>query len=328
MGCGSAIPVQPLASRRNGNCNGAASNGASDESNSNDSLGDRSASSVSVCEWRVLPSQTEARRKFLLDGTLKLDDPGHLDLRVLLDDHWALHALGRYASSLSMPEVAAWEDVQEYKTIIGCRRSKAWHIYHKYIKDGPGPAQALNPLLFGPLEDTLKVDLFDAFQYQCFLHMYAQIYLPFKKTEQFGDLTRELRLMYNQVRLNHFAYFGKIGEGGFGFVVSLLHNHSEDPSRAVRELHTFACCQHPFIVNLDYAFQTETLAILVLELAAQDLNESLLSSPDVRLDEERVRFYAAEIILALSYLHQQGLIYRDLKPQNVLLDAQGHVLWT
>lgn len=48
--------------------------------------------------------------------------------------------------------------------------------------------------------------------------------------------------------------------------------------------------------------------------------------PDERLPEARVRFYAAEIVLALAYMHQRGLVYRDLKPNNVLLNEDGHVL--
>lgn len=64
----------------------------------------------------------------------------------------------------------------------------------------------------------------------------------------------------------------------------------------------------------------------VLELAiGGDLNQSLLRSPQKRLPEARVRFYAAEIVIALAYLHQLGLVYRDLKPQNVLLGEDGHI---
>lgn len=46
------------------------------------------------------------------------------------------------------------------------------------------------------------------------------------------------------------------------------------------------------------------------------------------LSEERVRFYCAEIVLALNHIHRLGLIYRDLKPQNVLLNAEGHTQLT
>ena len=44
-----------------------------------------------------------------------------------------------------------------------------------------------------------------------------------------------------------------------------------------------------------------------------------------RFPEQRVRIYAAELIEALSYLHTRGVLYRDLKPENVLLDADGHI---
>ena len=49
---------------------------------------------------------------------------------------------------------------------------------------------------------------------------------------------------------------------------------------------------------------------------------------ELRFSEQRIRFYAAEIVLALEALHKEGIIYRDLKPENILLDHQGHIRLT
>jgi serine/threonine protein kinase len=106
----------------------------------------------------------------------------------------------------------------------------------------------------------------------------------------------------------------------------LLDSFKDDPIKVNLEKDAIASLQHPFIVNLYYAFQTPALAIMVLDLAdAGDLHSCLAHAMQNKLPEDRVKFYMAEITLALAYLHQRGLIYRDLKPQNVLLNSDGHV---
>lgn len=47
-----------------------------------------------------------------------------------------------------------------------------------------------------------------------------------------------------------------------------------------------------------------------------------------KFSEDKVRFYAAQIVIALHYLHQNGVIYRDLKPENVILDNNGYLKLT
>uniref|UniRef100_A0AAR2LRT3 non-specific serine/threonine protein kinase n=1 Tax=Pygocentrus nattereri TaxID=42514 RepID=A0AAR2LRT3_PYGNA len=84
---------------------------------------------------------------------------------------------------------------------------------------------------------------------------------------------------------------------------------------------------HPFIVKLHYAFQTEGKLYLILDfLRGGDVFTRL--SKEVMFTEEDVKFYLAELALALDHLHNLGIVYRDLKPENILLDEAGHIKLT
>lgn len=81
---------------------------------------------------------------------------------------------------------------------------------------------------------------------------------------------------------------------------------------------------HPFIVTLHYAFQTKRHLVLVLDfLCGGELFFHLQRNK--RFSEQRAKFYAAEIGLALEYIGSKNIIYRDLKPENLVLDRDGHV---
>nr|AML77086.1 putative LOV domain-containing protein [Interfilum paradoxum] len=99
--------------------------------------------------------------------------------------------------------------------------------------------------------------------------------------------------------------------------------------RAITERDILAALDHPFLPTLYASFQTATHVCLVTDYCpGGELYYLLEQQPQKRFSEEVVRFFAAEVLLALEYLHLQGVVYRDLKPENVLLQETGHILLT
>lgn len=97
--------------------------------------------------------------------------------------------------------------------------------------------------------------------------------------------------------------------------------HTKTERRALEDTH------HPFLVHLRFAFQTPTKLYLVMDYCnGGELFYHLKTSG--RFAEPRARLYAAEITSALDHLHSRCIVYRDLKPENVLLDSEGHVRLT
>uniref|UniRef100_A0A1X7SJW2 Protein kinase domain-containing protein n=1 Tax=Amphimedon queenslandica TaxID=400682 RepID=A0A1X7SJW2_AMPQE len=102
----------------------------------------------------------------------------------------------------------------------------------------------------------------------------------------------------------------------------------EDIDWVQTEKHVFEqASNHPFLVGLHSCFQTESRLFFVIECVnGGDLMFHMQRHR--RLPEEHARFYSAEIALALNFLHEKGIIYRDLKLDNVLLDQDGHIKLT
>ncbi|CAN1145674.1 PHOT1 [Linum perenne] len=99
--------------------------------------------------------------------------------------------------------------------------------------------------------------------------------------------------------------------------------------RACAEREILEMLDHPFLPALYASFQTKTHICLITDYyAGGELFLLLDRQPLKVLKEDAVRFYAAEVIVALEYLHCQGVIYRDLKPENVLLQSNGHISLT
>ena len=84
---------------------------------------------------------------------------------------------------------------------------------------------------------------------------------------------------------------------------------------------------HPFIIKTYNLIETEFFFVIVMEYApGGELFELLKTSP--RLNEQDARFFVVETLLALKYLHSKNIIYRDIKPENIILGKDGHIKLT
>ena len=96
-----------------------------------------------------------------------------------------------------------------------------------------------------------------------------------------------------------------------------------DQIRATRiEKEILKSVNHPFLVSMEYVFQTKDRIYFVMKFVRGGEMFTYLSK-EKRFSEERVKFYAAQIALALGHLHQNNVIYRDVKPENLLIGADG-----
>lgn len=156
-----------------------------------------------------------------------------------------------------------------------------------------------------------------------------------------NDSTNQMNSIDGEnVDFSSFTIMDEIGNGSFGIVYkvqkintgvyyamkSLSKNVLQKQKQlkyAISECKIMKQLNHPFIVPLYYAFQTPKYLYLILELCPNGDLLGLLEKK-VKIEEQIAKFYLAEIILALEYLHSSGIIYRDLKPANVLIDSDFH----
>ena len=144
-----------------------------------------------------------------------------------------------------------------------------------------------------------------------------------------------------EVKLEDFKIIKVIGRGSFGKVslVEYLPTHEVYAMKSLKkdllieqdqientllEKEILQTIDYPLLCGLVFCFQTEDRIFFGMPfLSGGELFQHLRKFRT--FDEEKVRFYGAQIALALEYLHNKGIIYRDLKPENILMDEHGYL---
>ncbi|XP_022753770.1 serine/threonine-protein kinase D6PKL2-like [Durio zibethinus] len=99
--------------------------------------------------------------------------------------------------------------------------------------------------------------------------------------------------------------------------------------RATTEREILELLDHPFLPSLHAAIDSPKWLCLLTEFCpGGDLHVLRQRQPLKRFPDSTVRFYASEVVVALEYLHMLGIVYRDLKPENVLVRSDGHIMLT
>ncbi|XP_057507676.1 serine/threonine-protein kinase RHS3-like [Actinidia eriantha] len=146
------------------------------------------------------------------------------------------------------------------------------------------------------------------------------------------------------IGLSHFRLLKRLGYGDIGsvylvelrgtntyFAMKVMDKGSlanrNKLVRAQTEKEILGLLDHPFLPTLYSYFETEKFYCLVMEFCSGgNLHTLRQKQPNKHFTEEAARFYASEVLLALEYLHMLGIVYRDLKPENVLVREEGHIM--
>ncbi|XP_078680884.1 G protein-coupled receptor kinase 3-like isoform X8 [Branchiostoma floridae x Branchiostoma belcheri] len=253
-----------------------------------------------------------------------------------------------------VPQLQFYEETKAYEHMDeeDERLKAARHIYDTYImkellscshKFSESAVEYVQTRL---LKQEVPVDLFEPYIEEICNSLRGEIFQKFLESEKYTRFCQWKNLELNiQLTMNDFSVHRIIGRGGFGEVYGCRKADTGkmyamkclDKKRIkMKQGETLALNERimlslvstgadsPFIVCMTYAFQTPDKLCFILDLMnGGDLHYHL--SQHGVFTESEMKFYAAEIILGLEHMHSRSIVYRDLKPANILLDEHGHV---
>ncbi|TYG72134.1 hypothetical protein ES288_D05G455500v1 [Gossypium darwinii] len=172
----------------------------------------------------------------------------------------------------------------------------------------------------------------------------SSINKPHKANDIRWEAIQAVRAKDGVLGLNHFRLLKRLGCGDIGsvylselsgtkcyFAMKVMDKASlasrKKLLRAQTEREILQSLDHPFLPTLYTHFETDKFSCLVMEFCpGGDLHTLRQRQPGKHFTEQAVKFYVAEVLLSLEYLHMLGVVYRDLKPENVLVREDGHIM--
>eukprot|EP00050_Salpingoeca_kvevrii_P001082 m.161934 g.161934 ORF g.161934 m.161934 type:complete len:655 (-) comp10294_c0_seq1:3764-5728(-) len=262
---------------------------------------------------------------------------GRREFYLFCEEHPRFHVMCRFIEQLIAYEETV---VSENQLLI------AYEMYAEYLDaDAPSFIKHLDIAEIEEIklcldEGLVSRDLFANIAASVNHVLATDAFRLFRTSLYFARFLQWKMLEFRPVSASQFRTFRVLGRGGFGEVYAAqrietgrmyamkrlnkaLVKRKNAIQLAVNERNLLAMVDSKFVVGLVFSFQTKTDLFLVVNLMnSGDLGFHL--SKCKRFDEVRAKYYAAQILLGLQHLQRHNIVYRDMKPENVLLDEYGN----
>ncbi|CEP01095.1 hypothetical protein PBRA_008407 [Plasmodiophora brassicae] len=201
---------------------------------------------------------------------------------------------------------------------------------------GPNVTKAIDLVASGQAPSTM----FDEISGEVMHDLQFDVFPRFLNSPFFERYIRAKSYESKTITINDFFMMRVLGRGGFGtvracnkmdtstmYAAKMIDKKRVQGTNSLKyimlERDLLAAVDSRFVIGLKYALEDKNNLYFMLDLmTGGDLRFQL--NEHKQFPEERARFYAAEILLGLTHIHSKGIIYRDLKLENVLLDDKGH----
>ncbi|XP_043385263.1 beta-adrenergic receptor kinase 2 isoform X4 [Chelonia mydas] len=295
------------------------------------------------------PSIRSVMQKYLEErGELTFDKIFNQKIGFLLFKDYCMNEIDE-----AVPQLKFYEEIKDYEKLDSEeeRLSRSRQIYDTYIMkellscSHPFSKKAVDHVQTHLAKKQVPPSLFQPYIEEICDSLRGKIFQKFMESDRFTRFCQWKNVELNiHLTMNDFSVHRIIGRGGFGEVYGCRKADTGkmyamkclDKKRIkMKQGETLALNERimlslvstgdcPFIVCMTYAFHTPDKLCFILDLMnGGDLHYHL--SQHGVFSEKEMRFYATEIILGLEHMHNRFVVYRDLKPANILLDEHGHV---